>query len=42
MVHVVCDVGRNQKTMLHRVAIEEVVGKGCPQLQELLKKEKLF
>lgn len=39
----ICDVmGRNQKMMLHRVVIEEVVVKDCLQSQELLKKEKPF
>jgi hypothetical protein len=43
MVHAICDVvGRNQKTMPHRVAIEEVEGKECQQLLELPKKEKPF
>jgi hypothetical protein len=42
MVLVVCVMDRNQKMMLRRVAIEEVGGKGCPQLQELHKKEKHF
>jgi hypothetical protein len=41
LTDVICAVmDRNQKMMLHRVAIEEVVGRGYPQLLELPRKEK--
>jgi hypothetical protein len=35
-------MARNQKMMLHKVAIEEVVEKEYLQLLELLRKEKPF
>jgi len=39
---VICAVmDRNQKMMLHRVVIEEVVVRGYPQLLGLPRKEKL-
>jgi len=42
LTDVICAVmDRNQKMMLHRVAIEEVVVRGYPQLLGLPRKEKL-